>query len=402
MNVNNTITTTEKKGYLRCCISCRQPWTCQPDTVGDLNTYMCYGMQSLCSRVNVAGRNRSIQYFSSPVQNCHVFQKAHQEPALLWIVDTNYDFTTANGVHSATFNASDWNGSRTFGYRGEWARPDPGPHGNVIQHRGILHFFNRLGNNLDNTVQVPFTVFGCEKCNQVMDSRAKLRITLLGRIVNRCCYNGVIPANAITMTTRLRDGTFGYPHVIPNSHANVIGTSPLYASMRLGVYCAYYLHSSFMYLYRHCDFTGRKLPCFNGKRNVAAALTFLALHVFLKWFDLQSPQPSNRKPSYTFKGLLNLYISLHQYVCLRAEYPQLQLSFPAFHTFYFLEMAQCKVPGFWNTAEHKFPHNKVFARVDINRPKKELIEKVSNRLMDLYKFHTRAVIIDVIETWQKS
>lgn len=383
----------DQKGYLRCCIACRQPWNCNVNSVGDLNTYFSYMMQAYCNRISSPESNATLYYFAAELEICHIIQKAHQSSALSWICDDNFDFT--RGVATIIVDPKEWESkSRVTRFRGVWNVPDYNVPEQIIKHRGLrrflfggemLHFDGEEYSRFHEHV-LPSELIGCKMCNNVMDTSAKLRRTLYGDVTgsgqNRKWVPGIIPPGLINM---------GDERNIIGFQSNVMPapTKNGFFTKRIACLCAWYLHSSFIYLFNQPGLTYND---FQVKRKFAAVLSYLTLLVYTHWYNLNNPEDGVRKPNFTYKGLLNLYISLHQYMCVCAEFPRMNLSFPKFHTFYFLEIAECNYKKLWKTDIHKLPHEFLMRRLNPTRDKKYLIESISDRLIQLYTKRTRKII----------
>lgn len=375
-------TCSDRKGYMRCCIACRQPWKCEVNSVGDLNTYLSFGLQAFCNRLNNAEGNSPVFYFATEIEGCHVFQKAQQSSAIRWICKTTTDIT----LNNITFELDhrEWGAKKPRRSRATWPKPDSAQ---FIQHKRLRFFLYESGMDLKSDRNIlPEIVYACQKCNDVMDTTAKLRRTLFGNMNGNNWQPGIIPEGVLDIR---REANGAYPaigNILPEPRANN------WFRDHIGCLSAWYLHSSFLYLAENITDQAQ----FNEKRKLAGVLSYLALLVFTHWFNMCHPEDKVRKPMFTYKGLINLYISFHQYVCTRAEFPDINLSFTAFHTLYFLEMFQCKTLFDEN---NNFPFQYVVQRdLEIDGNKKKLIEKISDRLIDLYLEKTRHVIRAIFQT----
>lgn len=377
------------KGYMRCCISCKQPWMCDPTTVNELATYMSFGMKGVVQKLNGSQNAHTEHYFGLELNEAHIIQRAHQTQAVIWACDPAFDVTSPNPPPIFQASRADWGGADDFRYTGQWNAPTDNianAPNQIVKHKKVRDWLFSSGTVLQNNPTIPETLFTCEACNAVMDNEAKIIQVLYGKITQRNIRHipGLIPPGLITTTVTRRNAAQP-PQVFPQPLSQ-----QFYQDTR-GCLIAWYLHSCLVYLAEN-----QNLPAFNQKRNLAVLLSWFPFMVYLKYLDYK--KSNTRKPNYTFKGQIDLYISLHQYICLKAEFPALFLSFSRFHTFYFSEFPECQVvidqtnnQKFWDPATYPYVHSKIFFGLDLNLPHKILIQRISNRLMALYESYTKVM-----------
>lgn len=362
-----TLDNNDSKSYLRCCISCKQPWHCDASSVKDNDTYIAYGVDNFYKKYGIDHVQGKQLYFGADVNVSHILQKAHQAFALAWINSDPaqvYDQPTIEWE----VDPKNWGSSKRSKFRGRWPQPEPR---HQVQHPKLRDFLQVHSAGFSDQPSLPSTLLCCQKCNDIMDTRAKLRRVLYGETEDRVLkLRGIIPADVL----EIKDGN--QTHILPQPMNHT------WPQEHLVFLYGWYLHASMLYVGR------------NHVRTVKSVLVWLALRVHTTWLDWKKPETGSDKPVYTFIGVLNLFISLYQYVMMCAEFPGLGISFPYFHTFMFLEMPECPVEGFWDSARYMLVHEYVTRGMDmdLDRPARETLLRISDRLVEFYQSHTRVVV----------
>lgn len=359
------------KGYFRCCISCKQPWQCEPKTIKEMSTYIAYSMDALCIKSSDRTATSVQYFFGKPVEISHVIKKAHVSGSMNAMCDPGHNFTTA-GNHTIRIDKQYWQQvNRNNFYIGRWPKPDLGDPLQIVQHQKLKDFLR--GHNTD-TICLPETLLACQNCNRLMDSDAKMRKMLFGDLAG---IQGIVPMNLVEYSDN--NGPF------TTMNAN---TTFQTAQLYMGVLVGWYIHSSFVYLQN-----GVSLQRFNRSRKLTAVLSFLALSISCSWFDLIARERNQQNPDFAFKGVLSLYISLYQYVCMCTDYPAINMSFPQFHNFLLLELPECPIDRLWdrNTYPYLYSYLTHNFNPHIIHPK-ELVQNMSDALMDMYTHKTRYMI----------
>lgn len=373
---------TDKHGYLRCCIACKQPWLPVTNTIEDFSTLQCYKIQQKFQEINTT-LNSTQLYFAKPVQAAHIIQKAHQFSAFAWACDPRNDLNVANPI-SITVNQSDWIKNSTQFYTGSWDRP-PRFKKIVPKHSKIKKFIfqSRNPNRLNASASLPETLLTCSACNQIMDSRGKFRLFLFGKIVSGGNNNnnyqvGLIPANMVTIQYRTTR------NVLPEPRTKE------WVQKYMGVLYAWYHYAAFLYMSERVDGA-----VYAKYRRLSTTLCWLAFCVAVKYYDMLNPSAQNNKPVYCYLGIVTLYISLFFYVCFQAEFPEVNMSFTKFHNFFVLEIPDCCVPEYWDNKRHKYIHSFIFQGINVEMSAKDLITETSNRLMETYWGKIRVLVKQV-------
>jgi hypothetical protein len=378
------------KGYMRCCISCKQPWQCDPNTVGELATYMSFGMKGAVQKVNGVTNNYTKYYFGLELDEAHIIQRAHQTQAVKWACNPALDVTGAQPAAAIIVSRGDWVQGNTFQYTGSWNMPDTTNPLETVKHDRLRKFLFNQARALTDTPTLPITLFACKACNEIMDNEAKLVSVLYGTIRGGAHVPGLIPPNLITITVQ------SAPAALPETHVLPAPLSRQWFQNTRGCLVAWYLHSSLMYLAEN-----RNRPVIDSKRNLAVLLSWIPLMVYVKYLDLKKPENGVTKPIYAYRGQVDLYVSLYQYVCFKAEYPNLDISFTRWHTFYFLEIPECQIEmnngrPYWKPKTHPYVFSLIFTFRSLNRTHKEKLELVSDNLLLLYKNKIKPIITAVL------
>ena len=335
---------TDFHSTLRCCMCCRQPWRNQTAYFTDVNTYISYGMERYFRLFNQTNNNDRGFYFARDVQDAHVIQKAHQEPAVGWFCDPTHDYTVDPLPVTFRLTGEDRR-ERTATLHVGAER---------IEQPLLYAFLNTVpdANYALNSRVLPTMVPCCMDCNITMDSVKQQRLLLAGTWRDTVHDPGLVPVSGIT----LPDGAVWNSNQVAKNH--------------LGFFTAWYLQAALLYLH--------PTP---PQRIAAVVLSWLVLSISAKFRAFQFPSSTTRKPQFTFLGVLNLYISAFVYLLLRLEYPDFTMSFARFYNFYLLEIPECTADGFWDRIACPYLHLQIFQRM---RPDNFAFREVSDRLLDFY------------------
>ena len=362
-------------GYLRACACCRQPWKPLTSTVNDHATLKTFQVEQKYKELNAKLQTTKL-FFAENIEKGHIIQHAHQFAAYEWACSPTNRIRDANV--SVVFDPTVW-GTNNPSFEGRW---DASPLITCIRHTQLRKFIFENNKRLSGNPSLPETLLTCKRCNQIMDTKLKIRWFIFGNKSRENSFDpGIMPVGRVKVVKLNNNTEFFFNERSKNSTAQ----------KNLGVLCAWYHYVSFLYLSNEIRDT-----TYQPMQWLCTTLAWLAFTVALKYQDMVHPSRNSTHPKFCYVGMLNLYISLFMYVCFQAEFPEISMSFIKFYTFYMLDITDCKVSlNFWDSRKHPFLHSFLFDDLVTETTRTNLIEKVSDSLVNMYKSKIRLIIYQV-------